>query len=653
MLKKLHFKVLLLMAAMVFGGTSMWGQSDYSTTYTSNVTLSTAGGTSASECTVVIGDTQYDGIKAGTSSKAGAVKITAPAGSKYLHLHLAGWSGKTVKVGVTPTTNVTPTSINLNSDDGVSSNSPFTLKGTASDFYQVITFTTPLADNTTLTLTATSGYRFIVFGVNSEEESTDPEITASDVDLAYNATSGEIPYTITNPSGATLTAAKTTGDWISNVTVDGANNKVTFDATVNTGAERNGTITLSYTGADDKVVTVTQAAAPVAVTGITLDQTTANVEAGGTVTLTPTITPAEATNKNVTWESDDTDVATVSNGVVTGVAAGTATITATTEDGDFTASCVVTVIAPDEVFVFSTMGYSNAEDITDVDGTNVNLVFDQAGNGSNAPKYYNTGTGARMYADNTLTITSTKVISKIVFTYSGSGYMAGFDVDEGDYSEADAVGTWTGAASEIVFTAAQTCRMQKIAVFFKNEEIPVSAAGFATFCSPFALDFTGVSTIEAYTAAINGSNVEFTKVTGSVPANTGLLVKAAAGTYEVPAVAASTTDVSGNKLVGTVAGTTIDGTDAGTDYYVLKQNAEGVGFYKVTNAAYSVRANSAYLAVAKGSAKGFIPVDGTTAIELVDTANEVAAPAYNLQGQRVSEGYKGVVIVNGKKIMMK
>jgi hypothetical protein len=651
MLKKLHFKSLLLMAAMVFGGTSMWGQSDYSTTYTSNVTLSATGGTSATECTVVIGDTQYDGIKAGTGKVAGAVKITAPAGSKYLHLHLAGWSGKTVKVGVTPTTNVTPTSINLNSDDGVSSNSPFTLKGTASDFYQVITFTTPLADNTTLTLTATSGYRFIVFGVNSEEESTDPEITASDVDLAYNATSGEIPYTITNPSGATLTAAKTTGDWISNVTVDGANNKVTFDATVNTGAERNGTITLSYTGADDKVVTVTQAAAPVAVTGITLDQTTANVEAGGTVTLTPTITPAEATNKNVTWESDDTDVATVSNGVVTGVAAGTATITATTEDGDFTASCVVTVIAPDEVFVFSTMGYSNAEDITDVDGTNVNLVFDQAGNGSNAPKYYNTGTGARMYADNTLTITSTKVISKIVFTYSGSGYMAGFDVDEGDYSEADAVGTWTGAASEIVFTAAQTCRIQKIAVFFKNEEIPVSAAGFATFCSPFALDFTGVSTIEAYTAAINGSNVEFTKVTGSVPANTGLLVKAAAGTYEVPAVAASTTDVSGNKLVGTVAGTTIDGTDAGTDYYVLKQNAEGVGFYKVTNAAYSVRANSAYLAVAKGSAKGFIPVDGTTAIELVDTANEVAAPAYNLQGQRVSEGYKGVVIVNGKKII--
>lgn len=98
------------------------------------------------------------------------------------------------------------------------------------------------------------------------ETSTTPVINASNVNLAYSATSGEIPYTITNPSGATLTAAKTTGDWISGVTVDGANSKVTFTTSANSGVGREGTITLSYTGASDKVVKVYQEAQKYTVT---------------------------------------------------------------------------------------------------------------------------------------------------------------------------------------------------------------------------------------------------------------------------------------------------------------------------------------------------------------------------------------------------
>ena len=59
-----------------------------------------------------------------------------------------------------------------------------------------------------------------------------------------------------------------------------------------------------------------------------------------------TVAPANATNKNVTWSSNNTGVATVDeNGTVTGVAAGSAVITATTVDGGFTASCQVTVTA--------------------------------------------------------------------------------------------------------------------------------------------------------------------------------------------------------------------------------------------------------------------------------------------------------------------
>ena len=52
---------------------TMRGQSDYSTDYTGNITLSATGGTSASECVIAINGTNYNGIKAGTSSIYGAM----------------------------------------------------------------------------------------------------------------------------------------------------------------------------------------------------------------------------------------------------------------------------------------------------------------------------------------------------------------------------------------------------------------------------------------------------------------------------------------------------------------------------------------------------------------------------------------------------
>ena len=81
----------------------------------------------------------------------------------------------------------------------------------------------------------------------------------------------------------------------------------------------------------------------IAVTGVTLDKETASIKVDEKVTLTATVAPADATNKTVTWSSSDESKATVKDGVVTGVAAGTATITVTTEDGSKTAVCEVTV----------------------------------------------------------------------------------------------------------------------------------------------------------------------------------------------------------------------------------------------------------------------------------------------------------------------
>ena len=149
---------------------------------------------------------------------------------------------------------------------------------------------------------------------------------------------------------------------ISTITPDNATEKsVTWEssapgvATVDTSgkviAVSAGTATITVTAADGSeekaVCTVTVTAATVSVTGVTLSQTQAHLYYNGTpntLALTATVAPANATNKNVTWTSDNSSVATVdSSGNVTAVAPGTATITVTTVDGSKTATCLVTV----------------------------------------------------------------------------------------------------------------------------------------------------------------------------------------------------------------------------------------------------------------------------------------------------------------------
>lgn len=110
----------------------------------------------------------------------------------------------------------------------------------------------------------------------------------------------------------------------------------TFDFTV-TAANASGSASQAYT--------LTIKAVPV--TGVTLDKTELSLLTGETGTLTATVQPDTATDKSVTWASDDQTVATVDqSGTVTAVAPGTATVTATTADGGHTARCVVTVTRP-------------------------------------------------------------------------------------------------------------------------------------------------------------------------------------------------------------------------------------------------------------------------------------------------------------------
>ncbi|WP_346696007.1 Ig-like domain-containing protein [Thermophilibacter mediterraneus] len=99
-------------------------------------------------------------------------------------------------------------------------------------------------------------------------------------------------------------------------------------------------------GSNSKEFSITiSAPALVSVTGVSLNKGRLNLYVGGNETLTATVQPTNATNKGVTWSSDNESVVTVNRGVVTAVSAGTATITVTTEDGNKTATCAVTVAA--------------------------------------------------------------------------------------------------------------------------------------------------------------------------------------------------------------------------------------------------------------------------------------------------------------------
>jgi hypothetical protein len=82
----------------------------------------------------------------------------------------------------------------------------------------------------------------------------------------------------------------------------------------------------------------------IAVTGVSLNKEGVEIHTEATMTVKALIEPADATNKNVTWTIGNPEIATVNDGVVTGVAEGETTLTVTTVDGGFTASIPVKVV---------------------------------------------------------------------------------------------------------------------------------------------------------------------------------------------------------------------------------------------------------------------------------------------------------------------
>ncbi len=108
--------------------------------------------------------------------------------------------------------------------------------------------------------------------------------------------------------------------------------------------------------AADVTVTATFRPATVPVTGVIISDSKLNLDIGDSKTLIATVVPSNATERSVTWSSSDDTIVSVADGVIKAVGSGTATITVTTADGGFTATCVVSVNPETYVIQPSTSG---------------------------------------------------------------------------------------------------------------------------------------------------------------------------------------------------------------------------------------------------------------------------------------------------------
>lgn len=310
--------------------------------------------------------------------------------------------------------------------------------------------------------------------------------------------------------------------------------------------------------------------------------------------------------------------------------------------------------------------------------TYASMRVDKGSASTNTNNYYpgtegQSYTSTRFYKNSILTITpvSGYSISSVVFTATTTGYAdalqgSAWTNATASIDDKTVTVTPTDGSSAISATIGGLCGFTAVKVCYGPSTVSktITAAGWATYCSPYALDFSStIANLDgAYIVTGNtGTTLNLSPaITTTVPANTGLLLKGS-GEVTIPVAASGAYVTTGNKLHGVTVATEKDP----ETIYVLMNEAAGVGFYKNSNA-FTVGANTAYLAVGElegfeggGSAPKFMAIgddnNGTTGVETLNvergTLNDNSY--YNLNGQRVAQPTKGLYIVNGRKVVIK
>ena len=241
--------------------------------------------------------------------------------------------------------------------DGAQGDAVFAADGVTVDKTKgTVTFTLAGEDGATFTLPMASEMKifdkFDEFKVNSEKHELTLAINVKDGD--YAAIKAELTSSkgmevaivkATTRAAATLWGVELTSPTFKEDKTIDINAKVTFTLPANIEKGEFALLKVTVVGKDGTEHSATRVivyTTEVSVESVAL--TDQSVTKGGTVKLEPIFTPATATNKNVTWKSSELEVATIAaDGTVTGVSIGETTITVTTEDGKFTATCKVEV----------------------------------------------------------------------------------------------------------------------------------------------------------------------------------------------------------------------------------------------------------------------------------------------------------------------
>lgn len=181
------------------------------------------------------------------------------------------------------------------------------------------------------------------------------------------------------------------------------------------------------------------------------------------------------------------------------------------------------------------------------------------------------------------------------------------------------------------------------------ESLPLSvgAAGYATLIAPVALEIP--AGVEVYTVAFEDGKAKLTSISDVIPANVGVVVKAAQGTYNFNIT--TTENVATSALSGVPNTKNVASESAA---FILANGKHGVGFYKLSSANRTIHGFRAfYTAPAEAQAvSAFLLEDNVTGIEEIETSAD-KAPIYDLSGRRVAKAEKGVYIQNGRKIFVK
>ena len=276
-------------------------------------------------------------------------------------------SSFTVKLSQAPTNNQT-VSIKINNSYCTVDKSSLTFTSSNYSNTQAVTVT-GVADsssysnkNSVITLSST--------GVSSKTVN----VTLVNTDIEPTISSISAVYT----QGNTVVYPTTSLDSLKNNLVVTANYTNSTSTTVTgytlsgTLTEGTSTITVTYSGKTTTFnVNVSPEQSSVAVTGVTINET-ASIEVGKSISLIASISPSEATDKTVTWNVDNANCTITPNGLsctIKGVTEGSSIVTVTTEDGDYTDSCTVTITAKQEVSIPTENLIRNYDFTTYTDGT--------------------------------------------------------------------------------------------------------------------------------------------------------------------------------------------------------------------------------------------------------------------------------------------